>query len=77
MDNTTLAALASPLRGLCPAPFYDVAKFGMDGCRSHLLSKEATTDFRSCYWTVLRACRPDQKRSGLLFAMPVDGLLVP
>lgn len=65
MANTTLN---SPLRGLCPAPFYDASKFGLDGC-------ECSTSNPSSLLTAIvvggRFCAPvEQIRKGLHCCLP-------
>lgn len=78
MNNATLAALADPLRGFCPPPFYDVKSFGLDGCKSLFpcCPLADLTDINSRQWTFLCASRSPQEGIGLLLAMSTHRLPV-
>lgn len=53
MSNATLGAALDPLRGKCPAPFYDVKSFGLDGCTFPLWIINDLANKSSCGWTIL------------------------
>jgi len=68
MDNATLAYLNSPLRGNCPAPFYDVKEFGLDGC----MFKPSSVEYLLTVTVVGgRFCaQVDHIRKGLVCCLP-------